>query len=72
MIFLKKAYSEILYPENHTPPAVVSTRLGQTRECQHTQSSSDSTSKRHVNNLVLLTVLAAQRIRSCFPLLLVF
>ena len=70
MGFLKKAYSEILL--NHTLAAVASTRLDQTRECQHTPSSSDSTPKRHGNNLVLLTVLAAQRIRSYFPLLLIF
>ena len=70
MVFLKKAYSEILYPENHTLAAVASTRLGQTRECQHTPSSSDSTSKRH-DNFLLLTVLAAQKIRSCLQLLLV-
>ena len=37
----------------------------------NTPSSSDSTPKRHDNNLVLLTVLAAQKIRSYFPLLLV-
>lgn len=31
MVFLKKAYSEILF--NHTLAAVASTRLDQTREC---------------------------------------